>query len=566
MNQQEKFPINPSPSKEDSFDFKAEQKSWQEFYDLVKENDFEDLIENEKVKQLEAEISALAKTNKASAASHDLKKDIVPDYQDEAKFGDVARAAAWHTLYKFYNSSDLKYENLNADNVKEANQKFLELTRALWDEVAIHGTGLEGEVMKRADQDAYACLKLLELAGIKTDKPNFVRQGTKPESGVVMDTSTEQHGVIAEEEGKRLVIDHHGKESERDSSAAKFVYETLLDMGLLKQEKYLDNFVAFVTKCDNMNFAPDEMEKVLDNYPKNLYGLYFRMDVNDVLELFKKGVDPIAILPDEYLKSHNYVKPTGGQPETLAQLSEHVARQAEMGRRSFEKMKKSGFYFDTGNDRFGTVLIDTKKKVEKNKYRNRLDGENNSNQLEAFVGGAGGYLIWSPEENSFTLFTQKKMDRDMFPQGFNMRGQMWIKLRGEKEKLTMTLEDIFSKLSGRKVRIEGKLKDLLDIDKTGKEMLGLLDEGNLTEASLRQAAKKLNLPLRIILINMLNQRSKIDSNFIKALDKVPADQRQKFDNDALAIKTFLDYQEEKKKAAAAKAAQENKKDDSTDND
>src|SRR3989338_96599 len=101
-----------------------------------------------------------------------------------------------------------------ASTMEEGDKKFLELTRDLWTELTIHGfkkfdpkTGA-WTIEKRADLDAYSCLKLMELAGIKVDmdKVNFVAQGDKADSGIIMDTSKEQHGVIAEENGKRVII------------------------------------------------------------------------------------------------------------------------------------------------------------------------------------------------------------------------------------------------------------------------------------------------------------------------------------------------------------------------
>ncbi|MFA4817506.1 MAG: hypothetical protein WC608_02130 [Parcubacteria group bacterium] len=531
---------------------KKEKKEWEQL-DL-----FEDFLPLIAVAALakEKEVKGKAQKEKLRGLLLALKnsKEQIQKSEEDAKNANKkdgpVRTAAWHTIYKLENSLDLKYEDLNAVDISEGDKKFLDLTRKLWTELIIHGTGKNGEIIKRADQDAYACLKLMELAGINVDmnKVSFVKQGDSAESGIIMDTSM-RDGVIAEEDGKRLIIDHHGKESDRTTSAAKFVYETLLEIGLLKKEKYLDNFVKFVTKCDNFNLTPDEMKQAYTNYPKNLYGLYFRMKVEDVLELFKNGMDPMKNLPDDYLKNHAYINPQNNKEESLTQLTGHMEKQMNNGKAALEKLERAGFFVDTGADRFGKIFIDTKKKNEKtgNTYPN-VDGENNSNQLEVFCKGYGGYLIWSPKENSFVLYTLKKMGRDMFSQGFNVRGNMWIKSPQDPEKLTIALDEIFSKLTGKNFKVEGRLREVLNADEGAKEVTDLVRENKLTEDILREIAKRLDIKLKDLLKAAMRNQGVIDKFYDKTekMDRRDRDFNMKVER--LAIDMLLNRQKTKNEA------------------
>ena len=463
---------------------------------------------------------------------------IQPNPTVSDKETDSIRAAASHTIYKAE-----KYDDLNAPTLAEGEQKFLDLTRKLWTELTVHGKDENGNVTNRADLDAYACLKLVEIAGIKVDmdKVNFVKAGDKAESGVIMDTSNND-GIIAEEEGKRLIFDHHGLESDRNTSATKYVYETLTELGLIKKEAYLDKFVDFVTKCDNADFSLDKMNEIYDNYSKNLYGLAFRMKVDDILNLFKDGVDPEKELPKDYLAEHTYFNPKDKKEESLTQLSEFMTGQMARGRESLKKVEQAGFFVDTGAENFGKILIDTGKNIGKGRNYPRIEKENVSSQLEIFLKGYGGYLVWSPINNSFVLYTQKKMERNMFSQGFNMRGHMWLKPQNSQEKLTITLEEIFSKLSGKDFKIEGNLKSLLDVDKKSKEMLDLLNDGKLTREDLINSAKEIDVPLGKILTDMLMQRNAINGKFLKKVEKIPDTPEKAGRIGELAVKTILDSQ------------------------
>lgn len=429
---------------------------------------------------------------------------------------DSARAAAWHTLYQLVESDDFTFEDLNGADPAERNRKFVELTRKLWKKFAVH---------EKADLDAYSWLYLLEKAGMPVDTSDlkkmsnvsFVPQGEYAQEGVTGDSGMKE-GISAGDGGKWLVGDHHAPWSERGSSATKFLYELLIDLGFLEKTGAMDRFVELVTKWDNADFSSDERKQVLPNYWRSLYGLSYRMHPKDVFELLERGQDPSEPLSEEYLKSHTCLvdKWSKQTEQSLFELSAHMKQQMYRGRvgiRTLEDRTYGGFTFDTGEERFGKILIDTGKLYQKGKHYNRIPGENNSNQLQVFEKGYGAYLIWSPEQESFVLFTEKKMEDDLLPQGINVRGHMWLKPKVDKSDLTITLENILTKLAGKNVVIKNdapKLHEALITNRASKDMLALLDEGKLTEDILRDAASERRISLSRLLKDMLSQRGQLE--------------------------------------------------------
>jgi len=361
--------------------------------------------------------------------------------------------------------------------------------------------------------------------------------------------------VIVEEDGRRVIFDHHGKESDRSTSATKFVYETLIELGLLdkKQQADLDKYVEFVTKYDNLDFASDE-KAVYANYYENLYGLAGKLKAEDVLDLIKKGVDPKASLPADYLKNHTYLNPGNGKEETLAQYAENLKKQMGYGGNEIEKMEKKGFVLDTGDDRFGKVLIDTMKKTGKDKWQNKVNGIDSSRQLTAFAKGYGAYIVWSPDEKKFYAYTKNRMDDKSIPGGFsqgkNMRGHMLICGAGNTEPVKPEfLQEILAKLSGKDdFKIEGRLKKAFDVDAKSKEMLDLLDDGKLTEDVLRKTARDVNVPLRTFITEIMIQRNEkngINKEFLAKIKAVPNDKDKTATENKIGVEILMEYQKKK---------------------
>lgn len=474
------------------------------------------------------------------------KEVVVSKLEEEREY--PARAASWHTLHKLENYSDL-----NASTKEESDEKFLELTRKLWNELTIHGKTeydpktKEKSLRSESDLDGKSCIFLMKLAGIKTDKVNYVYQGEMAESGITMDTSN-KHGIIAEEKGKRLIIDHHAPESDRFTSATKFVYEALVETGLLKRKEYLDKYVNFVTGCDNAAYTENEAKKIYANFSRNLYGSRNRLAPEQLLEFFRTGTDPMGSLSEEQLNNEKYFNPGSRNPDkmdSLKQLEYYLSGKLKLFENNIKLVENQGFVLDTGNDRFGKVLIDTNKKNDKGQWHAKLPAE--VGHLGVRVKGYGGYLIWSPQNESFVLYTTRPMNDESMPgglsQGINIRGNMIMKPMN-KEPLTISLEEILSKLTGKAdFQVAGNLKKAFEIDSKVNELADLLYQGNLTREVVSQAANDLGMEEKELADYVFMQNDKFFSNLEKSYKKLSKDKKTPEQMDLMKWEIMEKYQE-----------------------
>ncbi|MFA5961858.1 MAG: DUF362 domain-containing protein [Parcubacteria group bacterium] len=516
-------------------------------------------VEGKKSKQNE-KTSGREMINNVKETSPDQDPDVAVAGESaaEQKDTDPTRATARHTIRKFEDlpeSSGRTYDELNAKTEEERIENFKRISRELWSEFTVHGLIRFDEktgqiyVEKRSDLDGESFLKILELAGMSVDrsKVNFVAPGEASDSGLIGDTSG-KHGVIAEEKGKRVTYDHHSKESTRDTSATKFLYKALVKLKFFDddQKAYLDNYVKFVTKFDNLNFTPEEEGEIYANYHKNLYGLASKMSVEDVLELIKKGTNPNKSLQMDYLKSHTFINPKDGKAKTLAEFSHRLKEQKDNGEKEIPKLGKRGFVVDTGDDRFGKVLIDTMKKSGKMQWQNKISGDNVTKQLTAFQGGYGALITWSPQENKFYVSTRREMNDESIPggfsQGINVRGHLLTNGGGNGEPVNPRfLQEILGKLAGREnFQIEGALKKAIELDEKSKELLDLFDRNNLTENDLRKTAGEMGVLLKDLLEAMFSQRDKLNRALEKRIKKLPP--KPAPNRDRIAIDFLLECQ------------------------
>ncbi len=171
-----------------------------------------------------------------------------------------------------------------ADPKLEDRVEFNDMIRGLVDVFAVHGRVQEksGQVKKMdyADLDGRTCIKLLSMAGFKTN----LQEGENKETGNVdfsvpgkavknaFNTDTGgrdgfsfnvslakdanprwQNIAYNKIRGVTTVLDHHAWFSNPDSSAASFVYGWLTEHGYLKRTKELDRIMDFVTTIDSMS-------------------------------------------------------------------------------------------------------------------------------------------------------------------------------------------------------------------------------------------------------------------------------------------------------------------------
>jgi hypothetical protein len=348
---------------------------------------------------------------------------------------EISREAAKITINKVK-----KFEELNAPNKEEGEKKFLEKTRELWREFAVHGrldvdkkTG-QKTILNFSDLDGKTTLGLLKLAGLDTKDVKYVAPGDYISGRINLDTGN-RHGLVLEGEGT-VFFDHHGKESESNLSATAVTYEILTSLGLLEKKEYLDKMVQFVTQVDNRVY-PDEEKYFKEGY-RTVLGLQRFMQFKHLLDYFKAGRVPTDPLSDEDLSKMGLILKSNEQKKAI-----------EESWKALQEMEKNGLIVDS--EKYGEIAIDNGKKV--------IAG---FDAIKAF--GCGAYIIWSPKDDSFFVSSTTKLS-DEFSQGRKVRESMWIKPRQDKIPLTIKLGDILNKMTDGKLKASGELLKILEKEK-----------------------------------------------------------------------------------------------------
>lgn len=358
-----------------------------------------------------------------------------------------SRGLARYTLHRIKN-----YDELAADTEQEGDERFKQKTKELWKNFAVHGivrrneqTG-ENVIINHTDLDGKAALGLLNLAGIETKRITYVKPGVAVNEALNLDTGGIT-GIVAEEGGKRVVIDHHADESGRDTSTTKYVYESLVDLGLLEKKEELDNLVNFVTEADNKTF-PDfnfgESWRTMD-------GLQRYATFDNLHGFFRQGKDPSEILSEQDIKYFGLEKGSQGQKELVERTPEE-----------FKKLQEEGLVVES--ERYGKVVINVE-------GQSRLSGGFDA----AKFCGCDTYIAFGP--NSFFITSTKPIEDDFGP-GFKLRETMWVcplpitdEIAAEKPDLDALLD----KMTDGKFEPTGKLAEFLgessDINKVS-EIIG----------------------------------------------------------------------------------------------
>jgi hypothetical protein len=310
----------------------------------------------------------------------------------------------------------------------------LELSRKSWKKFAVSGIydDKKDEVRKSTDVDGRSALGLFKLAGFDTSETAYLMPN-QPEKGRVHVDMGSKEGFIVNDDGKTAYFDHHSHSSKRGSSATEKVYETLTALGALNRTPELESLVKFVNAEDNRSYAK-EQEYFRDSY-RNLLGLSRFMSFGHLYDYFKSGRDADTILTKAEISKLGLEKQSNMLKANISQ--------------SFEKLKeleKNGFIVNS--PRYGKIVVDVDRKVS-----------------EAFRAakayGAGGYLIWSPYKNSMFFSTVDTPIEGHLPQGRLIRETMWIKPRGDKQPLTMNLQEVLNILTQGKLKPTGELAKYL---------------------------------------------------------------------------------------------------------
>lgn len=370
----------------------------------------------------------------------ELEIKLIPSERIEEQPYKESRKATQITLARIE-----EYRDLWAETKQEGNEKFIQKTKELWKEFVVHGVVGKDEktgeqiILNYTDLDGKSCLGLLELAGINIENVEYVAPSKHVKGKINLDTG-DRHGLIVEDEGKTAFLDHHSDESGRDSSAAKFTYQTLISLGLLKREEYLDKIVEFVTQVDNRTY-PDG-ERYFGNSWQTVLGLQRFIQFKHLINFFKAGRSPTETLSDDDLKKMG--------------LKERATEQKKITESSLSRLEEMGQEgLIVQSERYGNIAIDIGKKVWAG-----------FDAAKAY--GCGGYIIWNPEQNSFFISTAQPLT-DEFKQGIKVRKTMWIKPLHDKTPLTITLSGILEKMTDGKIQPSGKLKEYLKTERIAEK-------------------------------------------------------------------------------------------------
>lgn len=378
---------------------------------------------------------------------------------ERKKEKELARLGTGITLAKITD-----YKELWAETEQAGDEVFKKKTHELWKEFAVHGKVLRDKesnkpkVMNFTDLDGKSSLGLLALAGIDTKNLEYKEPGQYTAGKINIDTG-ERHGVVVEDGGKTVFIDHHSDESGRDSSATKFTYELLVSLGLLEKQEHLDKLVEFVTQTDNKNYPG--AEKYFKNYGRNLLGLKDHIKFKHLVEFFKEGHAPHEVLQEKELKKME-----------LFQVSKQKEEAVKKSVAELERIEEKGLVVES--PRYGKIAVDIGKKIPFGFDAVRYAGYQT-------------YLSWSPADNSFFISSVEPIT-DSFRQGKKIRGHMWIKPAIDGEPLNLTLKEVLTIMTDGKFKPAGELAEFIAFEGSDeKKALDIVFKRNLMELTREEA-------------------------------------------------------------------------------
>jgi len=376
----------------------------------------------------------------------------------------------------------------------EYTQRFLEAFKAMWkDRVATHRIG-DDEKTTLSDLDGNASLFLLQnIAKLdigKKDKIDYIPQGTYSEGKINIDTGnkdavgTNLYELTKDSTQKETgFIDHHGIESNKDTSATLWVYEIIKEMNLIKKEgiqvtagkekfiatpEDIEKFVELVTQNDNKDF-PD-MDRYYENYPesyKTMIGLmnYISATPEYLLKFIHDGGDLYKELTYEDIKKYNLARNyyPRGRDKSNAEWTNYRNVAQNKIEKSLETVKEKmgdakGFGLESED--FGRIFVDLSQKPE---------GRDDAAKSLGF----DAYILWNydkdKKESGFLISTKKGLPFDFeLSEGKKVRGRMITK-KGNEWTSDLTLRDILMKMGVKEADFTGELKDYLntgDISRT----------------------------------------------------------------------------------------------------
>lgn len=374
----------------------------------------------------------------------------------------------------------------------EYTQRFLEAFKAMWnDRVATHQKS--EKVLSHSDLDGEASLYLLQnIAELTIGDPEYVPKGQSIEGKINIDTGnkdavgTNLYELAAKSTQKETgFIDHHGSESDKDTSATLWVYDILKEMNLIKEDgvkikmgkdsfvatpEDIEKFVEIVTHNDNKDFPNmDEYYKKFPDTYKTMMGLLNHVYPQYLLKFIHDGHDLLEKLDYVDIKKYKLardrakrdednniiLKPDGKPVLEWVNYSNEREREIDESLLKVEEKIETDRGFALKSKDFGRIFVDLSDSVSgKDEASKSLDFDT--------------YILWNYDEDTkksgFFITSKKGIPFDFrLSEGQNVRGRMVIK-PAQEEISDLTLHDILREMGVDEGQFRGELGTYLNYE------------------------------------------------------------------------------------------------------
>jgi hypothetical protein len=364
------------------------------------------------------------------------------------------------------------YDELNATNLAEAQQKFNQPARRFFEQLVVHGSprgeyyfGIDAVtdnpiIFNTTDLDGRGAVALMRMAGVDTSKIEYVKPGSKIEGKTNLDTGDQWGLAVALPKDARgldpdeirarnlkatIFIDHHGEEAQRGYSATKGTYEVLTRLGMLEKTPVLDKTVDFITMEDNGIFPFEEYERS----DRILAGLAPRMRFmgrTDEQGHSEPGIYNVARYAADNDRSIEQMATFEFDEEQirdygLERVSREKRAEIEGSQEAIRQAHENGFVVESPE--YGKVIIDIGR---------RIDGGWRAIKCPTFPGGPHDTLIsWEPRNNGFYVNASRDFDARIRTlatrQGVVVRERMWLQPQNPDQPLLISLPEILAAMA-----------------------------------------------------------------------------------------------------------------------
>ncbi len=342
-------------------------------------------------------------------------------------------------------------------------------------ELVIHGGDEtpEGKMKILPDMDGLAGTMLFDIAGVEYKKLTLVPKGESIDGSVMIDSGGHPGLVVVlDGEGKSTIfIDNHGDFSGGPASSAAVTYKSLLEIGLLTEEKMqnagwskaaLEQFIQFINQIDSLTY-PITRKSFKSTWANTLYGVKKltpqQIPFSWIQKRFKEGKSPEVPFTKaelEEVMSRRMVKQSDGTSiEEVTTLGDLCAKQQERVWNSINGEKKALNRMMAGLSKpetpeTGNIVISLhqKKTGPRGEY---MAGDIPLGSEAAWALGNDSYLSFN-EEEQFLFFSKPTGDiepvlqklQTIFPNAELVRGSMIIVKTKKGEKITSkkTIDDV----------------------------------------------------------------------------------------------------------------------------